>query len=120
MFIFTFFNAQRKEDSGVDLTVLRVNHGHIDLDPAQVYRHLIFFSCSLVQSSPGNQFEGFPALISSFQAYSQSLSKVYERELRDFFEGVKQRTLTKGVRSEYFLIHVECNLSDVIIILSSA
>ncbi|XP_068717955.1 exocyst complex component 1-like isoform X1 [Montipora capricornis] len=33
------------------------------------------------------------------QAYSQSLSKVYERELRDFFEGVKQRTLTKGVRT---------------------
>lgn len=32
------------------------------------------------------------------QAYTQSLSRVYERELRDFFEAVKQRTMTKGVR----------------------
>ena len=35
-----------------------------------------------------------------FQAYSQSLSKVYERELREFFEAVKQRTLPKGVKSK--------------------
>ncbi|XP_029188068.2 exocyst complex component 1-like isoform X2 [Acropora millepora] len=33
------------------------------------------------------------------QAYSQSLSKVYERELREFFEAVKQRTLPKGVKT---------------------
>ncbi|XP_078371204.1 exocyst complex component 1-like isoform X1 [Oculina patagonica] len=33
------------------------------------------------------------------QAYTQSLSKVYEKELRDFFEAAKQRALTKGVRS---------------------
>ncbi|XP_020608511.1 exocyst complex component 1-like isoform X2 [Orbicella faveolata] len=32
------------------------------------------------------------------QAYTQSLSKVYEKELRDFFEAAKQRALTKGVR----------------------
>ncbi|RMX37015.1 hypothetical protein pdam_00005051 [Pocillopora damicornis] len=33
------------------------------------------------------------------QAYTQSLSRVYERELRDFFEAVKQKTMTKGVRT---------------------
>lgn len=33
------------------------------------------------------------------QAYTQSLSKVYERELKDFFEAAKQRTLTKGLRT---------------------
>ncbi|KAK2556010.1 Exocyst complex component 1 [Acropora cervicornis] len=40
-------------------------------------------------------------LIDIFQhhAYSQSLSKVYERELREFFEAVKQRTLPKGVKT---------------------
>ena len=35
------------------------------------------------------------------QAYTQSLSRVYERELRDFFEAVKQKTMTKGVRSKW-------------------
>ena len=37
---------------------------------------------------------------SSWQAYTQSLSKVYEKELKDFFEAAKQRTLTKGIRSK--------------------
>ena len=36
------------------------------------------------------------------QAYTQSLSRVYERELRDFFEAVKQKTMTKGVRSKWW------------------
>ncbi|XP_015771492.1 PREDICTED: exocyst complex component 1-like [Acropora digitifera] len=38
-------------------------------------------------------------LVANCFAYSQSLSKVYERELREFFEAVKQRTLPKGVKT---------------------
>ena len=62
-------------------------------------KHFLLYLCHLM-------FLILTLGVLSFQAYTQCLSKVYERELKDFFEAAKQRTLTKGVRGKFLLWYV--------------